>query len=142
MITEFRNEYGWLSNFELVEIVWESIIYPSVEHAFASAKSKEPIWKSICSDPGNSPKYIKKMGRKVDLVSNWESIKTDVMFTLLSHKFNKEPYRSKLIETGNTHIQEGNHWNDTFWGVNLKTGEGENVLGGMIMEIRNDLREG
>ena len=61
------------------------------------------------------------------------------MYGLIKQKFNKEPFRSKLIETGIQYIQEGNYWNDTFWGVNLKTGEGQNILGKMIMTLRDEL---
>ena len=30
-------------------------------------------------------------------------------------------------------------WNDTFWGVNLKTGEGRNELGKALMKVRAEL---
>ena len=52
----------------------------------------------------------------------------------------KNPYRTLLLETGNEYIQEGNWWNDTFWGFCLKTNTGENKLGKLIMKIRNELR--
>ena len=58
----------------------------------------------------------------------------------LIQKFNQEPYKSKLLNTENEFIQEGNMWNDKFWGVCLKTGKGENNLGRMIMDIRTKLR--
>lgn len=54
-------------------------------------------------------------------------------------KFNKEPFKSKLIATGDLYIQEGNLWNDKFWGVCLKTNTGQNILGKLIMEIRNEI---
>jgi len=54
-------------------------------------------------------------------------------------KFRQEPYRSKLIATGDQLIQEGNTWGDTYWGVDLETGEGENNLGKIIMTLRGSL---
>ena len=36
---------------------------------------------------------------------------------------------------------EGNGWHDTFWGVDLKTGEGEKHLGRILMQVREELRE-
>ena len=36
-------------------------------------------------------------------------------------------------------LQEGNNWGDAFWGVHLKSEEGENNLGKLIMEIRAQL---
>ena len=43
--------------------------------------------------------------------------------------------------TGNLVLEEGNGWHDTFWGVDLKTGEGENHLGRILMQVREELRE-
>ena len=43
MIKEFRGEYAWLSNFASVPITLDGIQYPSVEHAYMSAKSKDNV---------------------------------------------------------------------------------------------------
>lgn len=48
MIKEFRGEYAWLSNFTAVPVVLDGIQYPSVEHAYMSAKSKDNAWKELC----------------------------------------------------------------------------------------------
>ena len=61
------------------------------------------------------------------------------MAECVKQKFNQEPYRTKLLETGTLHIQEGNRWNDKFWGVCLKTNKGENHLGKLIMDVRSAL---
>ena len=37
-------------------------------------------------------------------------------------------------------LEEGNTWNDTFWGVHLKNGQGQNHLGRILMKIRTELR--
>jgi predicted NAD-dependent protein-ADP-ribosyltransferase YbiA (DUF1768 family) len=58
----------------------------------------------------------------------------------LHQKFNQEPYRTLLLETGDDYIQEGNYWGDTFWGMDLNAMTGDNRLGKMIMEIREQLR--
>jgi predicted NAD-dependent protein-ADP-ribosyltransferase YbiA (DUF1768 family) len=50
-------------------------------------------------------------------------------------------FRRKLLSTGNSEIQEGNWWGDKFFGVDLKTGEGQNLLGKMIMDIRKEIKE-
>ena len=38
-------------------------------------------------------------------------------------------------------LEEGNTWHDTFWGVDAKTGEGQNHLGKILMKIREELKE-
>lgn len=141
MIKEFQNEYRWLSNFAPCKIVLNGTSFPSVEHAYMSAKSNDPEWKNICADSLLWPGKVKRMSRKVKLISNWEVKKTEIMEQCLKQKYKQEPYKTKLINTGNILIQEGNYWNDRFWGVCLKTNIGENILGKMIMKIRNQLQK-
>lgn len=140
MIKEFRNEYEWLSNFYPVRIKLGNFIYPSVEHAYVSMKNDQKDWKLYCSRNSISASEVKHKGGKIELRDNWENIKIPVMFKCLKFKFKQEPLRTKLLNTGNEHIQEGNWWNDCYWGVCLKTGKGENNLGKMIMEIRKRLK--
>jgi ribA/ribD-fused uncharacterized protein len=140
MITEFKNEFDWLSNFTPVNIELDGIVYSSVEHAFMSAKSHDMEWKYFCANPVNSAGKVKKEGRSVNLIDNWEQLKLVVMRTCLERKFNTEPFKTKLLETKDENLEEGNHWNDKFWGVCLKTNEGENHLGKLIMSVRSDLQ--
>lgn len=49
MIREFQKEYRWLSNFAPVAVRYKGITYPSVEHAYMSAKSEEKSWKKFCA---------------------------------------------------------------------------------------------
>lgn len=42
MISEFKGESRFLSNFFAVPIMYEGVEYPSVEHAFQAAKSLDP----------------------------------------------------------------------------------------------------
>jgi ribA/ribD-fused uncharacterized protein len=139
MIKEFQGEYRWLSNFAIVPIKLDSIVYKSVEHAYMSCKSDDYTWKLFCRDTERAGD-VKKASYKIKLVDNWDQIKLDVMKECLKQKFSNEPYKTKLIQTNDELIQEGNDWNDKFWGVCLKTGKGENNLGKMIMNIRNELR--
>jgi ribA/ribD-fused uncharacterized protein len=141
-IKQFQGEYRWLSNFWPVTISYgePAKFYPSVEHAYMSAKSDDPEWKSFCSDFSNPAGYVKKASRNIQLVANWEEIKFNVMKELLDQKFEVPYLREALIATGRCYIQEGNNWGDKVWGVCLKTGEGQNALGKMIMVIRNNLK--
>lgn len=139
MIKEFQKEYRWLSNFAPCTISMGGFLYPSVEHAYMSAKSNSLIWKRFCQQ--ESAGTVKRKSREIELVEDWEVLKKSVMMSCLIQKFNQEPYFSKLIETGDEYIQEGNMWGDKYWGVCLKTGVGENNLGKMIMQIRDKIIE-
>jgi len=53
-----------------------------------------------------------------------------------------ECLREMLLATGDAVLEEGNTWNDTFWGVHLKNGQGQNHLGRILMKVREELRAG
>ena len=139
MIREFQGEYRWLSNFASVQIEFEGKTYPSVEHAYMSAKSADESWKELCANGGLTSGQIKQRSHKVKLVPKWEEIKLQVMKECLILKFNQQPYKNLLLKTGDMHIQEGNNWNDKFWGVSLKDNQGQNNLGKLIMSIRESI---
>jgi ribA/ribD-fused uncharacterized protein len=135
-ITQFRGEYGWLSNFAMVEIKLHGHIYSSVEHAYIASKSSDEQWRELCADDKYSAGQLKQESKNIKIIENWDDIKVDIMKRCLVQKFIQEPYKTKLINTAGQIIEEGNYWNDKFWGICLKTNEGENMLGKLIMELR------
>lgn len=141
MIEQFKDRYRWLSNFTPCSINLDGINYRSVEHAYMSAKSNDLKWKYFCRDTYN-PVEVKKASRKIKLVYDWDKVKIDIMEKCIDQKFNQEPFLTKLLATGDQHIQEGNYWGDKFWGVDLKTGKGKNILGILIMGKRESLKKG
>jgi len=65
------------------------------------------------------------------------------MTTIVRNKFKAHPdLKKKLLETGTAKLIEGNTWHDTFWGVNINTGKGENHLGKILMQVRSELKNG
>lgn len=143
MILKFRDEYHFLSNFVSVDIVYDGALYPSVEHAYQSAKSNDLNWKKFCRNPLITASEVKTKSYEIsNKIENWHSIKLEVMELCLIQKFSKEPFRNQLLATGNENIQEGNWWNDTFWGIDLTVDPniGENHLGRLLMKIRDDIK--
>lgn len=140
-IKQFSGPNRWLSNFYIVPILYLQRTYPSVEHAYQAQKSDSQAWKEYCANPMTTPYDVKKDSYKQQLVPNWDNIKLGIMDTLLRIKFNTPELMNKLLETRDADIQEGNNWNDTFWGVDLLTGQGHNHLGRLIMDIRSDLQK-
>lgn len=140
MIEKFRGKYNWLSNFYECEIVDKyGYVYPSSEHAYISAKKNTHEWRNYCANSGVSAGELKRQSKSLR-PPNWDKIKSIIMYRILKQKFSKEPFKSLLLSTGDEYIQEGNMWNDTYWGVCLKTNTGENTLGKIIMKIRNQLK--
>jgi predicted NAD-dependent protein-ADP-ribosyltransferase YbiA (DUF1768 family) len=139
-IKEFQGEYRWLSNFAQCSITLGDSTYPSVEHAYMSAKSEEESWKAKCSSGKFSAGEIKTMSRGVKLIEGWGDKKLAIMEGCVRQKYNQEPYKAKLLAIPkDTEIQEGNRWKDTFWGMDILTSKGENHLGILIMRVKKEL---
>ena len=143
MIKQFSKENRWLSNFSPATIVHEGITYPSVEHFYVAMKSADiEIREQIAKL--ETAGQAKRIGREIEVTAglppNWYEDKLVHMRFALEQKYNQEPYKQQLIDTGGQTIIEGNTWGDEFWGVNLRTDEGKNNLGIMIMEIRDELK--
>jgi ribA/ribD-fused uncharacterized protein len=135
-ILGFKDEYRWLSNFYPCPITYDFINYSCVEVAYCAAKCELLSERDMFY--GLNGAQAKSLGKRIQLKSNWEEIKVNTMHRLLKQKFNQEPFRTLLIETYPMHIEETNHWGDTYWGV--CKGKGENRLGILIMDIRDRLR--
>jgi ribA/ribD-fused uncharacterized protein len=138
MIKEFQGEYRWLSNFVKCEINFDNFKFQSVEHAYQSTKSDDIEWKSFCSNSKTTSGEVKKASHKITIVKNWKEIRYEIMKQLLNQKFSQEPFKTLLKNTGTEYIQEGNYWNDVYWGFCLKKNIGENNLGKLIMSIRDE----
>ncbi len=139
MITEFQGEFRWLSNFYKCFVQYEGIIFPSSEHAYVAAKTLNMEQRKRIAKI-DSPGKVKRYGREITLRPGWGRAKLNVMREIVEAKFRQNPdLRQKLLDTGGLHIQEGNRWGDTFWGVDLRTGKGSNHLGKILMGIRRTL---
>ena len=136
-ITEFRGEFSWLSNFFPIKIEYDGIVYPSVENAYQAGKLINKKDRELFIDI--TPGKAKRLWRNYQTYNLTEEFRLNLMYQLLSIKFNQEPFKTQLIATGDCYIQEGNRFSDTFFGYCLKTNQGKNMLGHLIMQIRMDL---
>ena len=136
VIDSFKGEHDWLSNFYNCPVHFEGLNFSNTEAAFQAAKTlnMEEREKFV----GLSPLIAKRKGRRVELRSDWEAVKIEVMREVLRCKFSQNPdLKAKLIATGDAELIEGNNWNDTFWGVCRD--KGRNHLGKLLMELRAEL---
>lgn len=138
MIGPFRGEYRFLSNFHPAPIVYEAHPYPSVEHAYQAAKTLE-----LARRPevvGLTAGRAKQWGRTLRVRPDWETVKLEVMRTLVREKFTTvRDLGAALLATGQKELVELNTWGDTFWGVDARTGKGQNHLGRILMAVRAEL---
>ena len=130
----FDGEYAFLSNFYECKVEWEGITYPSTEHAFQAAKVINPATRLVIA-AAETPGKAKRMGRQVQLRGDWEQVKDMIMYEIVLAKFqqNRE-LADRLLDTAPATLEEGNTWNDTYWGV--CNGVGRNQLGKTLMAVR------
>lgn len=141
MISSFRSELCFLSNFYSMDIKYEGVVYGSAEHAFQAAKCvKESDKEKILN--ARSPKTAKIIGRFVQIRPDWEAEKCNIMEKIVRVKFRKPVMKRLLQNTGDVELVEHNYWHDTFWGIcTCKRHEhtGENKLGKILMKIRDEI---
>ena len=138
-IDHFRGEYAFLSNFWEVSVTYKGLTYGSNEAAFQAQKcmteEEKMEFTQLC------PSASKKLGRRVHLRPDWEEVKVGIMEEIVRAKFTQnEDLKWRLISTGDAYLEEGNTWHDTCWGVDSKTGEGQNHLGKILMKVREELQ--
>lgn len=139
-INRFVGEHEFLSNFFPSTVTYEGDVYETVEHAFQAAKTLSVGERRQIRNAA-SPGRAKRMGRQATLREGWDSMRVDVMRELLRAKFSDPELQGLLLDTGNRPLLEGNTWNDRFWGVCLRTGRGQNWLGRLLMEVRDELSD-
>lgn len=140
-IERFAGPDRFLSNFHRAEIMWEGKPYPSSEHLYQAMKAgteEEREW--VRSAP--TMREAKFRGQRVRVTADWNERRIGAMRSTLDAKFDQHPdLATKLDGTGDAELVEGNTWGDTFWGVDVNTGQGENHLGRLLMELRTRRRE-
>lgn len=147
--------YGQFSNFYLRSIEVDGVTYPSSEHYYQTQKYPDnpDIVKSmmdtmnpgivykIAHDKNNSALYGRKdwNGKNENNENNEEPYKHIVMMKALRAKFTQhEDFKKMLLETGNKTLVE-HTTRDKYWGDG-GDGKGKNMLGKMLMIIRDELR--
>lgn len=133
-ICGFFNEYRFLSNFYEVPVQYNGLLFRSSEAAFQAQKCPERANEFL----NLSPDEAKRMGRKINVRSDWESVKDTVMYEIVLAKFSQnEALKKKLIDTGDAFLAEENWWGDKYWGT--VNGVGRNQLGKTLMKVRMEL---
>ena len=136
VINSFQGDYRFLSNFYLRHFRFAHRRWSTAEHAYQAMKTLDIQKREIIASL-QTPGQAKRAGQDLKLRPDWEAIKVPVMTSIVLAKFQQwEDLRSRLLLTAPGELVEGNSWGDTFWGVNNKTGEGQNMLGRILMYVR------
>lgn len=136
--------YGRFSNLFKRPIEFEGQTFETSEHAYQAGKARKPqVREWILAAP--SPALVAMAAHGLywwDIRSDWSKIKFDRMRDVLRAKFSQhEDLRELLLSTGNARLVEAatvdNTVNRTWGEVN---GVGKNMLGKLLMEVREELR--
>jgi len=136
--------YGVFSNLYRCKIVFEGEEFATSEHAYQAGKArKEAVREWILSAP--SPGLVAMAAHGLytwDIAPDWSKVKFDRMRGVLYAKFTQHPeLKEILLATGDARLVESatvDNPVNRLWGeVN---GKGKNMLGVLLMELRDKLR--
>jgi ribA/ribD-fused uncharacterized protein len=138
---------NWMKNDYPVEITVAGIKYPTVEHAYQASKFTDEDLKLQIAN--SSIKTAVKIGRSSKITTpSWENNRLIIMQILLRQKFSillHSGLAEHLANTGKAEIQGVGL--DEFWGLidealddSYNDFTGENNLGIILMEIRNEVQ--
>ena len=138
----YTREFYCLDNFASFGLIYEGTRFHTVEHAYQAYKFKDTsleVFNEIvnCLSADEARRIAHRNEDKV--VSNWNSIKVELMEKFLRAKLEQNPQvKKKLLETKNYLICEDNPI-DSFWGIG-EDKKGRNELGKIWMKLREELQ--
>ena len=139
-------EFKFMSNFFAAEINIDGKIWPATEHYYQAMKYPTMPNYQEKIRLNKNPDMVKKMGRSKDgFRQDWERVKNDVMYKALVAKFTQhEDLKEKLLATGDKVLVE-HTGRDKYWGDGGDGGngtKGQNIMGKLLVKVRNAIREG
>ena len=137
--------YGAFSNLYRRDVVFDEEVFATSEHAYQAGKARKPaVRKWLMEAPSPSLLAMAAHGLYYwDVAPGWSKTKFDRMRAVLRAKFTQHTdLRRLLLSTGDARLVEtatiDNEVNRLWGEVN---GVGRNMLGVLLMELRNDLRD-
>lgn len=133
-----KNQYGEFSNWYPASFSLDGKLWKTSEHYYMAMKTEdsdeaERIRKS------KSPREAKKLGAKVKLRPNWDNIKFNIMYKACLAKFSQnEELKKLLLSTEDRPLHED--CSDPFWGGGPNFPDGMDLLGKVLIKVRETLR--
>jgi ribA/ribD-fused uncharacterized protein len=127
-------------------VIVNGVHFRTVEALYQACRFPEQpdVQKIIISEPSPIIAKRKTMPYRHQTRSDWDQVRHKIMRWCLRVKLaqNYEEFGALLLSTGDGHIVEQSS-RDTFWGAIVFDRErlvGQNVLGRLLMELREDFR--
>lgn len=141
----YEQEFYPLSNFSAFSLRWKGKRFDTSEAAYHWEKfpgevGPLPMLRELIRDAISAHDAFKIAEQHRDYRRpDWDAVRVDIMRGILLAKVDQHEYvRRKLLATGERELVE-NSWRDDFWGWG-PNGDGQNMLGKLWMEIRQELR--
>ncbi len=136
-----NQKFSKFSNFSKTPFILDGKLWDTVEHYFQAMKTTDTLIQEQIR-LSDTPKKAKNLGRRVNLRSDWESIRYQIMLKALRAKFSDKYLRDLLLSTEDETIYEDSPY-DAIWGTGVKNdiGQGQNLLGKALMQIREELKK-
>lgn len=137
---KINDEYGCFSNFSRHSFELDGQSWMTSEHYFQAKKFIETGYEEQVR-MSSTPMEAANMGRdrSKPLRKDWEHVKDDIMRRAVLEKFKANNDAKKiLLSTGDEEIIEKTN-KDYYWGCG-EDGTGKNMLGKILMETRDILR--
>lgn len=135
-----KDPYGFLGNYYRARTFIYGRWWNWNEQPYQAAKTTvqseiDAIW---AAPKANESRLL---GQKVTMRPDWDAVKRSVMKECCMAKFlQHSDLRKQLMDTGTEElIEDTTTSNDTYWGCGTN-GDGQNMLGKILMEIRNLLK--
>jgi ribA/ribD-fused uncharacterized protein len=135
-----KGEYGCFSNFSRHHIHLKGQDWMTSEHYFQAMKFEGTRHETEVRK-ASSPMEAANMGRdrKRPLRADWEQVKDDIMREAVRAKFTQDKKLKEILLSTKDAILVEHTVNDRYWGDG-GDGTGKNMLGKILMEIREELR--
>lgn len=134
--------YFEFSNFYRAPIDVDGSIWKTSEHYFQAMKFDGHPEHVRAVKEANTPMVAARTGRDTNRPrrSEWDEVRDDVMYKALYAKFTQhDNLKELLLNTGDATIVE-HTVNDSYWGDG-GDGSGKNMLGVLLMKLREALRK-
>ena len=135
-----RAENGFLSNFYAAAFKLKNEDWKSSEHYYQAKKFTGTYYEELIRK-SESPAKAARLGRNapIDIRPDWHQVKLKVMEKAVREKFRQNTGLSVMLQkTGAAELVEHSA-KDFFWGDG-GDGTGSNMLGKLIMKVREDLQ--
>lgn len=134
------DDFGWMSNFARFPIELDGKDWPTSEHYYQAQKFTDPELQEQVRQ-ASGPGEAARIGRDPNnpLRPDWDQVKDDVMRKVVKAKFvQHKELAYELVATKDAELIEHTK-NDAYW-ADGGNGKGKNVLGVILMEVREQLK--